>query len=69
MGLSKPIVAFPKKAIEDVCKIKIHKAAFLKKKHINESETALFSNMFEVYLREDYEDVYIYRDEEIKCLE
>jgi hypothetical protein len=64
MGLHKPIVAVPKKAIEDVSKIKINKAAFMKKKKLKEQEKVLFNYMFEVYLREDYEDVYRFRDEE-----
>ena len=64
MGLSRPIVAFPKKAIEDVCKIELKKDAFLVRKHPKEAEKALFNYMFEVYLREDYEDLFMYRDEE-----
>lgn len=56
--MHKPIVAFPKSAIEDVCSIKINKEAYLKRKHFKEEELALFNHMFEVYLREDYEDVY-----------
>lgn len=35
-------------------------------KHPKEDEIVLFDHMFEVYLREDYEDVFKYRDEEIK---
>ena len=58
MGLSRPIVAFPKKAVEDICKIKINKEAFLHKKNISEEEIALFDHMFEIYLREDYEDIF-----------
>ena len=58
MGLNKPIVAFPKRAIEDVCSIRINKEPFLRMKHPKEDEIPLFSHMFEVYLREDYEDVF-----------
>lgn len=58
MGLSKPVVSFPKRAIEDVSKIKINSKAFMKKKNIIPIEKELFKNMFEVFLREDYEEIY-----------
>lgn len=64
LGLSRPIVAFPKKAIEDICKIDIEKESFFKKTHMKDNEKELFSHMFEIYLREDYEDIYHYREEE-----
>jgi hypothetical protein len=51
MGLRKPIVAFPKRAIEDVCKIDVLKEAFFHRKHQVEEERALFDHMFEVFLR------------------
>jgi hypothetical protein len=65
--MSRAVVAFPKRAIEDVCKVRIKKDAFLTKKNLDEKETNLFNFMFEVYLREDYEDIYKYRDEEFKA--
>ncbi len=69
MGMHKAIVSLPKKAIEDVCKIHISKLPFLaKRKHFNEKETALFGHMFEIYLREDYEDVFMFREEENKLV-
>ena len=64
MGLHVPIVAVPKLAIEDVSKIRVNKINFMAKKHIKEKEKVLFNYMFEVFLREDYEDVYRFRDEE-----
>ncbi len=67
MGLSKPIVSFPKRAIEDVSKIKINSKAFLKKKNSKPIEKELFKNMFEVFLREDYEEIYLFRDEEARA--
>lgn len=36
---------------------------------MKEEEKALFSHMFEIYLREDYEDLYYYREEEQKAME
>ena len=33
-------------------------------KNLKEHEKSLFKHMFEVYLREDYEDVFKFRDEE-----
>lgn len=69
MGLRKPIVAFPKRAIEDICKVEINKEAFLQRKDPSKEEIALFDHMFEIYLREDYEDVYKYRDEEHQVLQ
>lgn len=56
-------------AIEDVCKIKIKKEPFLCKKDMSEEEKKLFDHMFEVYLRDDYEDLYAFRDEEVKVAE
>lgn len=65
MGLNKAVVSLPKKAIEDVCKIHVSKIPFLsKRKHFNEKEKNLFDNMFEIYLRDDYEDVFMFREEE-----
>ena len=63
------MVSLPKKAIEDVCKVAINQAPFLKnKKKANDEEKALFNNMFEIYLRADYEDVYMFRDEELELV-
>ena len=59
-------MSIPNAAIEDVCKIKIKKEPFLCKKDMSENEKRLFDHMFEVYLRDDYEEVYQFRDEEIK---
>lgn len=59
----------PKRAIEDICKIDIQKDAFLTRAHIKDNEQALFSHMFEIYLREDYEDLYYFREEEQKAME
>ena len=64
MGLHKPVMAVPKSAIEDISKVKIHRASFFKMKNMKEHEKVLFKYMFEVYLRKDYEDVYRFRDEE-----
>lgn len=65
--MSKALVAFPKRAIEDVSKIHFkNKNEFLSRKNAKPNEAELFNYMFEVYLREDYEDIYMYRDEERK---
>jgi hypothetical protein len=64
--MRRPIVAFPKKAIEDVCKVDVNCKAFMERKHYDKTEENLFNNMFEIYLREDYEDIYKFRDEEIR---
>lgn len=58
MGLHRPVMAVPKTAVEDVQKIRVHKASYFKMKHLKEHEKVLFKYMFEVYLREDYEDVF-----------
>ena len=67
--MNRPIVSIPNGAIEDVCKIKIKKDPFLCKKDMDENEKKLFDHMFEIYLREDYEDVFVYRDEEAKVVQ
>ena len=59
-------MAVPKTAIEDITKVKIHKTSFFKMKNMKEHEKVLFKYMFEVHLREDYEDVFKFRDEEEK---
>lgn len=67
--MSRPIVSIPNAAIEDVCKVTIKKEPFLCKRDMDETEKKLFDHMFEIYLKEDYEDVYIFRDEEVKAAE
>jgi len=37
---------------------------FLRKKNVKDLERTLFNYMFEVYLREDYEDIFNFRDVE-----
>ena len=54
------------KAVEDVIRVNVNTEAFLKKKNVKEIEKTLFNYMFEVYLREDYEDIFNFRDEEQK---
>jgi len=66
-GFTRAIVSIPKGAIEDICKIDIHKEGFMTRKHMPESERNLFNYMFEIYLREDYEDLYKYRDQELNA--
>ena len=55
-------MSFPKRAIEDVCKIEVNKEPFFARKHYKEEEKVLFDYLFEIYLREDYEDIYKFRD-------
>lgn len=45
-------------AIQGISEIDIEKEAFMKKANITIHEKALFSNMFEIHLKEDYEDLY-----------
>ncbi|CDW87864.1 UNKNOWN [Stylonychia lemnae] len=65
-GLNKPIVSIPIRAIEDVSRIEVNTEAFFRKRNVKEIERTLFQYMFEVYLRDDYEDIFNFRDEEVK---
>jgi len=57
--LSRPVVALPSRAIEDVTKVRINKKPFFgKNKNKDEKEEVMFKYMFEVHLRQDYEDVF-----------
>eukprot|EP00347_Sterkiella_histriomuscorum_P022149 403331507 len=62
-GMCKPIVSFPKQAIEDVCITQVNADEFMKRRNVKELEKTLFKYMFEVYLREDYEDICLYREQ------
>jgi len=46
----------------------VNKKAYFKRKHYKEHEKQLFDYMFEVFLREDYEDIYHFREEEHRAL-
>ena len=63
----KPIVAFRKKIIQRAVPYKVNKTSYVKPgSRIAQAgtEDALFDNMFEVILNEDYEDNYQFRDQE-----
>ena len=60
-----PIVAFRKRIIDDAVPYKVNKASYLKPgSAIAQSgkEDALFDNLFEIKLNDDYEDNYLFRD-------
>jgi hypothetical protein len=54
------------RAVEEVSKVNVNTEAFLRKKNVKDLEKTLFNYMFEVYLRDDYEDIFNFRDEEQK---
>ena len=63
----KPIVAFRKDVIKCAKPIKVNKNSYIKPgSHIAKTgeEDPLFSNMFEIILNEDYEEVHDYREVE-----
>jgi len=67
--IGKPLVAFRKNIINKVVWYKINKDSYLKQgAKVSKStlEHELFENVFEVQLKEDYEDHYEYKDYERK---
>jgi hypothetical protein len=70
-GLNRPLVSIPKPAIASIKKLKLNKELFLPKDQFSEKykfESKLFDHLFEIELKECYEDLFRFRDEEIELV-
>ena len=63
----KPIVSFRKRIIKDAVPYKVNRASYLKPGSAiakSKKEDKFFDNMFEITLKDDYENAYEFRDQD-----